>query len=126
MCVTPVVGNLPPMNAMFEGYGAAGPAYDEMFDGDQLRAPYRRLRSSLGTMTTTDMVGRVDALQAAYLDQGVTFDIGGEERAFPLDILPRVIEMDTWSTIEAGVQQRVRALEQIGRASCRERESLLV
>ncbi len=41
----------------------------------------------------------------------MTFDIGGEERAFPLDILPRVIEMDTWSTMEAGVQQRVRTLE---------------
>ena len=43
--------------------------------------------------------------------QGVTFDIGGEERAFPLDILPRVIEMETWTTIERGVQQRVRTLE---------------
>ena len=59
-------------------------------------------------MTTPDLVGRVEALQASYLDQGVTFDIGGEERAFPLDILPRVIEMDTWSTIDKGVQQRVR------------------
>ena len=99
------------MNAMFEGYGSGGPAYDEMFDGDELRPPYRRLRSSLDAMTTPDLVARVEALQASYLDQGVTFDIGGEERAFPLDILPRVIEMDTWSTIDKGVQQRVKALE---------------
>jgi uncharacterized circularly permuted ATP-grasp superfamily protein len=82
-----------------------------MYDGDSLRPPYARLRSSLDTMTTPDLVGRVEALQASYLDQGVTFDIGGEERAFPLDILPRVIEMDTWTTIDKGVQQRVRALE---------------
>jgi uncharacterized circularly permuted ATP-grasp superfamily protein len=99
------------MTAMFEGYTARGPAYDEMFDGSQLRPPYRRLRSSLDAMTTPDLVARVEALQASYLDQGVTFDIGGEERAFPLDILPRVIEMDTWSTIDRGVQQRVKALE---------------
>ena len=99
------------MTAMFEGYSSAGPAYDEMYDGDELRPPYARLRTSLDTMTTPELVDRVEALQASYLDQGVTFDIGGEERAFPLDILPRVIEMDTWSTIEAGVQQRVRALE---------------
>ena len=99
------------MNAMFEGYGSRGPAYDEMFDGAELRPPYRRLRTSLDAMTTPDLVGRVEALQASYLDQGVTFDIGGEERAFPLDILPRVIEMDTWSTIDEGVQQRVKALE---------------
>ena len=99
------------MNAMFEGYGSRGPAYDEMFDGEELRPPYRRLRSSLDAMTTPDLVGRVEALQASYLDQGVTFNIGGEERAFPLDILPRVIEMDTWSTIDRGVQQRVKVLE---------------
>ena len=99
------------MTAMFEGYGSSGQAYDEMFDGDSLRPPYLRLRESLKTMTTPELVSRVEALQASYLDQGVTFDIGGEERAFPLDILPRVIEMDTWSTMEAGVQQRVKAIE---------------
>ncbi|CAN5485900.1 circularly permuted type 2 ATP-grasp protein [soil metagenome] len=97
--------------AMFQGYGGTGPAYDEMFDGDTLRPPYRRLRQSLGTMTTPDLISRVEALQSSYLDQGVTFDIGGEERAFPLDILPRVIEQDTWATMEAGVQQRVKTLE---------------
>jgi uncharacterized circularly permuted ATP-grasp superfamily protein len=101
------------MDSMFEGYtGSPGSAYDEMFDDeDELRAPYERLRSSLHEMTVPELAGRVEALQASYLDQGVTFDIGGEERAFPLDILPRVIEMDTWSGIERGVQQRVRALE---------------
>jgi uncharacterized circularly permuted ATP-grasp superfamily protein len=96
---------------MFEGYCSDGLAYDEMFDGAELRPPYRRLRSSLDAMSTPDLISRVEALQATYLDQGVTFDIGGEERAFPLDILPRVIEMDTWTTIDQGVQQRVRALE---------------
>lgn len=96
---------------MFEGYAASGSAYDEMFDGETLRPPYRRLRSSLRELSTPELVSRVEALQASYLDQGVTFDIGGEERAFPLDILPRVIEAETWSVIERGVQQRVQALE---------------
>ncbi|WP_139983860.1 circularly permuted type 2 ATP-grasp protein [Nocardioides litoris] len=99
------------MNAMFEGYSSTGPAYDEMFEGDALRPPYQRLRETLATLTQPELVTRVEALQAGYLDQGVTFDIGGEERAFPLDILPRVIEQDTWATLDAGVQQRVRALE---------------
>ena len=99
------------MNAMFEHYAGDGTAYDEMFDGGRLRSPYERIRESLRDMTGPELQDRVEALQAGYLDQGVTFDIGGEERAFPLDILPRVIEMDTWSTIEAGVQQRVKTLE---------------
>lgn len=100
------------MTAMFEGYtGADGPAYDEMFDPGGLRTSYEQLSTSLADMSDTEMRSRVDALQAAYLDQGVTFDIGGEERAFPLDILPRVIEMEAWSRIEKGVQQRVKVLE---------------
>ncbi|MFW6775392.1 circularly permuted type 2 ATP-grasp protein [Nocardioides sp. CPCC 205120] len=100
------------MTAMFEGYpGAHGPAYDEMFDPTGLRTSYQQLSRSLEEMSESDLRGRVDALQTAYLDQGVTFDIGGEERAFPLDILPRVIEMEAWNRIERGVQQRVKVLE---------------
>jgi uncharacterized circularly permuted ATP-grasp superfamily protein len=102
------------MEALFKGYAdgmSRSTAYDEMFDGDDLRTPYARLRASLEHMTEADVRARVDALATSYLDQGVTFDIAGEERAFPLDVLPRVIETDTWATIEAGVQQRVRTLE---------------
>lgn len=98
---------------MFEGYGTNGPAYDEMFDGAHLRPPYLRMRDSLDKMSTPELISRVEALQASYLDQGITFDIGGEERAMPLDILPRVIEMDTWTVIEKGLQQRVKALEML-------------
>lgn len=101
------------MSTMFEGYGTGGPAYDEMFDGTELRPPYLRMRDSLDKMSTPELISRVEALQASYLDQGITFDIGGEERAMPLDILPRVIEMDTWTTIEKGLQQRVKALEML-------------
>jgi len=100
------------VEALFKGYAdAMGKAYDEMFERDALRLPYERLRSSLEDMSEADVRSRVDALATSYLDQGVTFDIAGEERAFPLDILPRVIEPDTWATIEAGVQQRVETLE---------------
>jgi uncharacterized circularly permuted ATP-grasp superfamily protein len=41
----------------------------------------------------------------------VTFDVGGVERPFPLDLVPRVIASPEWEIIEAGVAQRVRALE---------------
>ncbi len=98
------------MEQVFDSYGAAQ-AYDEMFDGEGFRAPYRVLTESMRALSTPEIQSRVEALKNSYLDQGVTFDIGGEERAFPLDVVPRVIEMETWSRVEAGVQQRVRALE---------------
>ncbi|MGZ2784813.1 circularly permuted type 2 ATP-grasp protein, partial [Pseudomonas aeruginosa] len=62
-------------------------------------------------MTQEELRGRTDSLASSYLAQGVTFDFAGEERPFPLDAVPRVIAYDEWSRIEAGVKQRVRALE---------------
>ncbi len=97
---------------LFENYrDGAAPAYDEMFDGAQLRGPYETLAASLDQVTGSEVRARAEALTTLYLEQGVTFDIGGEERAFPLDIMPRVIEQDAWSVIDRGVQQRVRVLE---------------
>ena len=76
-----------------------------------VRAPYRALHESIQRSGAQELRAGVDTLARAYLDQGVTFDIGGEERPFPLDIVPRVIDDATWQTVEAGVRQRVRALE---------------
>src|SRR6195952_2824000 len=106
------VARVASVNSLFEDYGSGmGTAYDEMYDGTALRKPYRQLQPSLHQMGQSELQTRVEALQSSYLDQGVTFDIGGEERAFPLDVLPRVIEMDQWAKVEAGVQQRVATLE---------------
>ena len=97
---------------LFENYrDGAGDAYDEMFDGDELRGPYRALAQSFQEVSAPEVQARAEALTTSYLEQGVTFDIGGEERAFPLDIMPRVIEQDAWSAIDQGVQQRVKVLE---------------
>jgi uncharacterized circularly permuted ATP-grasp superfamily protein len=109
--VKPRPPTLRTVKRLFEAYDAGGPAYDEMFAGSTPRKPYARLLESLRTLTQPELAGRVESLDSGYLDQGVTFDIGGEERAFPIDIVPRVIEQDEWARIDGGVQQRVRALE---------------
>ncbi|MBO9524247.1 MAG: circularly permuted type 2 ATP-grasp protein [Nocardioidaceae bacterium] len=96
---------------LIDSYAAGGPAYDEMFTGNGPRASYERLAATLRGLSERDLAARVEALASSYLDQGVTFDIGGEERAFPIDIVPRVIEQEQWARIDRGVQQRVRALE---------------
>ncbi|WP_246000183.1 circularly permuted type 2 ATP-grasp protein [Nocardioides pocheonensis] len=99
------------MKQLFGAYDARGPAYDEMFAGDLPREPYARLLDILTQLSQAEVSARVESLQSGYLDQGVTFDVGGEERAFPIDILPRIIEQEQWAAIDRGVQQRVRALE---------------
>ena len=111
------------MGDLFEGYGvtavrrAGAPPWDEMFTditaagADTTRAPYREIYSALARMTQDELRGRTEALASSYLAQGVTFDFAGEERPFPLDAVPRVIPQEEWTTVEAGVRQRVLALE---------------
>lgn len=53
--------------------------------------------------------------QLALHNEGVTFTLysdkdRGIERVWPLDILPRIITAQEWQPIEAGLKQRVRAL----------------
>lgn len=100
---------------LFSGYtfpGAKTLAFDEMFHAEgSIRDSYRELHPVLNQMTTEELTGRAEALADSYLAQGVTFDFAGEERPFPLDAVPRVIDEAEWTTLEAGIAQRVRALE---------------
>src|SRR3954464_14267966 len=112
------------MGDLFDGYAAPAahsrpapprPAWDEMFevppDGDRsgvARDGYREIHSSLARMTQSELRGRTEALASSYLAQGVTFDFAGEERPFPLDAVPRVIDREEWTRIDSGVKQRVR------------------
>ena len=99
------------MADIFDDY-RLGTAWDEMLAGlDRPRPPYHAIHGTLTRLTGEELALRADALARAYLDQGVTFDVHGEERPFPLDIVPRVIAAHEWSEIESGVAQRVRALE---------------
>ncbi|MDP4688679.1 MAG: circularly permuted type 2 ATP-grasp protein, partial [Pontimonas sp.] len=106
------------MADLFEGYGdprvfpgTAAP-YDEMFaTAATPRGPYEMVHEALSRMSRDELRGRTDALASSYLAQGVTFDFAGEERPFPLDAVPRVISQGEWAGLEAGIQQRVRALE---------------
>ncbi|MET4583258.1 putative circularly permuted ATP-grasp superfamily protein [Conyzicola nivalis] len=106
------------MGDLFDDYGATttrrtgAVAFDEMFSAPgQARPPYKALHSALAQMTQDELRGRTDALASSYLAQGVTFDFAGEERPFPLDAVPRVIEQAEWLEVEAGIKQRVKALE---------------
>jgi uncharacterized circularly permuted ATP-grasp superfamily protein len=93
------------------GY-APGRAWDEAMDVEgRPRAPYEAVYREIEEMSHEDLRQRAEALASNYLAQGVTFDHAGEERPFPLDIVPRVVSSADWDIIEPGVAQRVRAVE---------------
>jgi uncharacterized circularly permuted ATP-grasp superfamily protein len=105
------------MGDLFQSYpdtapGLASNAYDEMFQAPgKVRPLYKKIHESLASMSQDELRGRTEALADSYLAQGVTFDFAGEERPFPLDAVPRVIDKSEWNVLEAGVKQRVQVLE---------------
>jgi uncharacterized circularly permuted ATP-grasp superfamily protein len=100
------------MGGLLDGY-PRGPAYDEMFAADGLPHPHMRaLYDALQTLTSDDLAQRAAVRDRSFRDQGVTFSHDGEEWVFPLDLIPRLIPAAEWELIEAGVVQRVRALEE--------------
>jgi uncharacterized circularly permuted ATP-grasp superfamily protein len=89
-----------------------GDAFDEMIDAEgSVRPSYKAVYSALSGSTSDDLRMIAESLANNYTQAGVTFDVGGVERPFPLDLVPRVIASPEWEIIEAGVAQRVRALE---------------
>ena len=51
---------------------------------------------------------------AAFLNQGITFTVYGQEdgleRIFPFDVIPRIIPHPEWERLERGLVQRITAL----------------
>ncbi len=100
------------MSSWLDDYDVPRAAFDEMFTAaNTVRAGYERVVETLAHLDPADVRTRVEFLQRTYVDQGVTFDIGGKETPFPLDIVPRIIAPADWAVVEAGVAQRVLALE---------------
>ncbi len=92
-----------------------GHFFDEMFAScDQVRPHYRRLSERLGTLPLKEFDQRRAAVDLAFLRRGVTFtvyhDNAGTERIFPFDLIPRIIPNSEWQRIEAGLVQRITAL----------------
>jgi uncharacterized circularly permuted ATP-grasp superfamily protein len=96
---------------LFEGYALDG-AWDEMFEApEQPRPESFELYDALRSLSPAEFEERCAERDRSLRDRGITFALSGEELPFPLDPVPRLIDAEEWSTIEAGVVQRVRALE---------------
>jgi uncharacterized circularly permuted ATP-grasp superfamily protein len=90
-------------------------AFDEAFDREGRPRPhYRPLVSILESFSPGEIERRERLQKLSLMDQGITFTVYGEkegtERIFPFDFLPRVIPAREWDRLQAGLVQRVAAL----------------
>ena len=102
------------MDSLDAGYETNG-FYDEMLAAPGKPRPgYRRLYDQLNRLGPRELARRHDLAIQMFRNHGITFavypDAQGTEKVFPFDIIPRVISAQTWRRIEAGLKQRLAAL----------------
>ena len=101
-------------------------AFDEMYDGNErVRAHYREFERWLSEQTPDAMQFKRAEADLVFRRVGVTFAVYGAkddpdgkngeadeatERLIPFDVVPRIIPAAEWKQLEAGLRQRVRAL----------------
>ena len=99
---------------MFEGYDPEK-FYDEMFDSaGGVRHHCAPLLEKFRHFEDKDFLSRKASSELYFLRQGITFNVyhddRGTERIFPFDPIPRVIPASEWEYLEAGLTQRIVAL----------------
>jgi len=92
-----------------------GDFFDEMLAGDcAVRPAYKKVHQRLKRMSREEFLRKQTAVDVAFMRGGVTFtvynDNQGTERIFPFDLVPRVIPAAEWERLEAGLVQRLTAL----------------
>jgi uncharacterized circularly permuted ATP-grasp superfamily protein len=92
-----------------------GKFYDELIGAaGQPRPAARVLANYLKSLSDQQLARRQRAAELAIAEMGVTFTVYSEgeniDRAWPFDIIPRVIPLKEWQAIEAGLKQRITAL----------------
>jgi uncharacterized circularly permuted ATP-grasp superfamily protein len=106
-------------DALFEGYRPLPGTWDEYFPNGEgshgeARSEAERIVALLDGLGVREFRDRQKLADATFLRGGITFSVysdrRGSERIFPFDLIPRVISADRWRSIEAGLKQRVAAL----------------
>jgi uncharacterized circularly permuted ATP-grasp superfamily protein len=93
-------------------------SFDEMNTPGGVRAHYRAYREWLDEQQGALMQARREEAEMVFRRVGITFavygtkdeDGAGTERLIPFDVIPRIIPKNEWQQMQAGLRQRVNAL----------------
>jgi len=90
-------------------------AWDELLHPDGSSRPAAaELVAQLHALGSGELQARQDLADLDILTMGITFTVHSDERgidrAWPFDVVPRVIDAHEWSVLEAGLIQRLQAL----------------
>ncbi|MGR8946659.1 MAG: circularly permuted type 2 ATP-grasp protein [Gammaproteobacteria bacterium] len=93
----------------------ASDSFDELLEpAKKPRVLARKLIKQLSKLSSSELKERSKAADLAILEMGISFTIyseaGNIDRAWPYDLIPRVITNKEWRRISAGLIQRSKAL----------------
>jgi uncharacterized circularly permuted ATP-grasp superfamily protein len=102
------------MNDSWKSY-QSGDFFDELVTpAGRPRVAARRLVNLLQQLPAEEMAARRTAANLAIRDMGISFTVYSEgkniDRAWPFDLIPRVIPAADWEKVSRGLAQRSRAL----------------
>ncbi len=82
--------------------------------GDGIPAHTAEIVNRLGGITIPQLKRRARDAESELFNLGITFTVYSQadaiDRILPFDVIPRVLSPADWRTLEAGIRQRVRAL----------------
>jgi uncharacterized circularly permuted ATP-grasp superfamily protein len=93
----------------------SGDYYCELLGSDTTpHSVFDVIERQLSTISEKELRNRAVAAENDMFDLGVTFTVYSEksaiDRVFPFDLIPRVLSAKEWTEIEAGIKQRVAAI----------------
>ena len=110
----------PPDGVLRSGYDLGG-FYDEAFERDAggavvPRPHYAELIAQISAMAGSELRRAAELANRSFLHRGVTFTVYSDgqndaaERILPFDPIPRILPAGEWAIVEAGLRQRIKAL----------------
>ena len=99
----------------FGAYDLDTGIYDEMFLSDGTpRDHSKSLYDSLYRISPQNISSIQEWVTRSFIQEGISFMVYGddeaEERIIPVDCVPRILSASEWNMLEAGLTQRLRAL----------------
>ena len=101
-------------HSLLANYHEQPRVWDEMFSATGIRTAYQNFVSAIQDLSAEEMTHKDELAKKLFMSQGITFTVynsgEGIEKIFPFDIIPRILEAAEWKHIEAGIKQRLKAL----------------
>jgi uncharacterized circularly permuted ATP-grasp superfamily protein len=100
---------------LWDAYTPHEKAWDELFT--RTKSPHEHCQALvqwLGQLAVGEFQERRKNADLVFINQGITFSVyadrRGVEKIFPFDLIPRPVSAGEWQPIEAGLLQRIRAI----------------